>query len=129
MSVRVIVSCPMARMAMTSTVRHGSMRATSAVTGTSVRGVKFSRAMRAAAPRLVFATRSAQVPDGLSDGCKGAAPKAGEKLPIKGSEEIMSQKAHGTTDKAVQQNLRYGCDRGTADNICRYTVRVRSLHP
>ena len=30
----------------------------------------------------------------------------------------MSQKAHGTCDKPVQSNLRYGCDVETADRIC-----------
>ena len=32
----------------------------------------------------------------------------------------MSPKAHGTTETAVQKNLRWGCDRGTADRICSY---------
>ena len=32
----------------------------------------------------------------------------------------MSQKAHGTTATAVQENLRWGVDRSTADRICSY---------
>ena len=32
----------------------------------------------------------------------------------------MSQKAHGTTESAVQQNLRYGVDWSKADQICCY---------
>lgn len=35
-------------------------------------------------------------------------------------ESVMSQKAHGTTEHPVQQNLRYGCDFQTADKICCY---------
>ena len=30
--------------------------------------------------------------------------------PIVCGEDVMSQKAHGTTEKPVQQELRYGCD-------------------
>ena len=30
--------------------------------------------------------------------------------PIIGDESIMSQKAHGTSEKPVQDNLRWGCD-------------------
>ena len=32
----------------------------------------------------------------------------------------MSKKAHGTSDKPVQSNLRYGCDSKLADRICNY---------
>jgi len=35
-------------------------------------------------------------------------------------EEVMSQKAHGTTEKAVQQNLRWNVDRKNADRICSF---------
>ena len=38
--------------------------------------------------------------------------------PIVGAESIMSQKAHGTTEKPVQSSLLYGCDVATADRIC-----------
>ena len=43
-----------------------------------------------------------------------------QQLPIVGGEDIMSQKAHGTTEKPCQQNLLYGCDFETADRICCY---------
>ena len=32
----------------------------------------------------------------------------------------MSQKAHGTTPAKVQENLRWGCNRDTADRICSF---------
>ena len=32
----------------------------------------------------------------------------------------MSQKAHGTSEKPVQDELRYGCDAKTADKICSF---------
>ena len=34
------------------------------------------------------------------------------------SEDIMRKKAHGTCDKAVMKNLRFGTDWKGADNIC-----------
>ena len=40
------------------------------------------------------------------------------KYPIWGSEEIMSRKAHGTTRKPVQENLRYGVDIELANKVC-----------
>ena len=40
--------------------------------------------------------------------------------PLIGPESIMSQKKHGTSEKPVMDNLRYGCDFKTADNICNF---------
>ena len=37
-----------------------------------------------------------------------------------GGEEIMSQKAHGTSEKPVQKDLLWGCDYETADRICNF---------
>jgi len=45
--------------------------------------------------------------------------KAGA-LPIMADEEVMSQKSHGTSDKPVMKNLRWGCDYDTADRICNF---------
>ena len=42
------------------------------------------------------------------------------KYPVAGSEDIMSQKAHGTSDKPVQKKLRWGCDVKNADKICNF---------
>ena len=42
------------------------------------------------------------------------------KLPVIGSEGIMSKKGHGTSITPVQDNLRWGCDFKTADRICNY---------
>ena len=42
------------------------------------------------------------------------------KLPIMGSEELMSPKKHGTSQTPVQEKLRYGCDRTVADQICNF---------
>ena len=38
--------------------------------------------------------------------------------PIMCEESVMSPKAHGTCPAPVQDNLRWGCDFKTADNIC-----------
>uniref|UniRef100_A0A6V4LXA9 Peptide-methionine (R)-S-oxide reductase n=1 Tax=Prymnesium polylepis TaxID=72548 RepID=A0A6V4LXA9_9EUKA len=35
-------------------------------------------------------------------------------------EDVMSQKAHGTTDQPVQQSLRWNVDRKNADRICSF---------
>jgi hypothetical protein len=42
------------------------------------------------------------------------------KLPIQGDESIMSEKKHGTSETAVQKDLRWGCDFDTADRICNF---------
>lgn len=39
---------------------------------------------------------------------------------VPGSEDIMSQKGHGTSEYPVQENLRWGCDWDTADRICNF---------
>jgi len=50
----------------------------------------------------------------------GAAAKASGEYPIVAGEDVMSAKAHGTTETAVQENLRWSVDRKTADNICSF---------
>ena len=42
------------------------------------------------------------------------------KLPVLADEEVMSPKAHGTSEKPVQKNLRWSCDYETADRICNF---------
>lgn len=37
------------------------------------------------------------------------------KYPVYAEEEVMSPKAHGTSEKPVQKKLRWGCDYDTAD--------------
>eukprot|EP00656_Telonema_subtile_P043415 TRINITY_DN49779_c0_g2_i2.p1 TRINITY_DN49779_c0_g2~~TRINITY_DN49779_c0_g2_i2.p1 ORF type:complete len:201 (+),score=16.80 TRINITY_DN49779_c0_g2_i2:141-743(+) len=39
-------------------------------------------------------------------------------ISIRGSEELMAPKAHGTCPAGPQSQLRWGCDWGTADRIC-----------
>jgi peptide methionine sulfoxide reductase MsrB len=43
--------------------------------------------------------------------------------PIKGDEDIMKRKAHGTSMQPVQDKLRWGCDVKLADNICNFNRR------
>mmetsp|Transcript_84606 Transcript_84606/g.244560 ORF Transcript_84606/g.244560 Transcript_84606/m.244560 type:complete len:208 (+) Transcript_84606:80-703(+) len=45
---------------------------------------------------------------------------ADTKYPIMAEEAVMSQKAHGTSEKPVMKNLRWGCDYDTADRICNF---------
>ena len=42
------------------------------------------------------------------------------KKPLECTEEVMCAKAHGTSEKPVQANLKYGCDFATADRICSF---------
>jgi len=47
--------------------------------------------------------------------------KAGTKsYPVTCGEDVMSEKAHGTSPSAVQKNLRWNCDNATADRICNF---------
>ena len=46
--------------------------------------------------------------------------KLHEKLPIVASEDVMSQKAHGTSEKPVMTDLRWSCDGEVADRICNF---------
>jgi peptide methionine sulfoxide reductase MsrB len=39
---------------------------------------------------------------------------------VMGTEDIMSKKAHGTSDTPVQDNLRWSVDQQTADRICNF---------
>jgi hypothetical protein len=48
------------------------------------------------------------------------------KLPVMAEEDVMSPKAHGTSEKPVQKNLRWNCDFDTADRICNFN-RTYSL--
>lgn len=70
--------------------------------------------------RNMASLQSAAVPEGLSDGCKGAPLAPGTKLPLAGDESIMRPKAHGTSDGPVQSNLRWKCDPKLADKICSF---------
>ena len=47
------------------------------------------------------------------------------KYPVYAEETVMSQKAHGTSEKPVQKDLRWNCDFEVADRICNFN-RVRS---
>lgn len=42
------------------------------------------------------------------------------KYPIIADESVMSQKAHGTSEKPVTKDLRWNCDYDTADRICNF---------
>ena len=56
---------------------------------------------------------------GFTRGLADIAPKVGGRL-VRGDESLMSPKAHGSTDKAVQEDLRWGVSRETADRICSF---------
>lgn len=78
---------------------------------------------RMAACRL---NASADTPEGLSDGCRGAPLVPGAKLPLPGDESLMKAKAHGTTETGVKPQLRWGCDVRLADRICWCVAGVQS---
>jgi hypothetical protein len=62
---------------------------------------------------------AAQLPHLPADGnqLRNTVP-VGQGFPIVGAESIMCAKAHGTCPSPVQADLRWNCDRKTADNIC-----------
>ena len=78
-------------------------------------------------PRLVQgALRSLAPKRGISQtialfGLGSPTRTAGDgKLPVIADEEVMKQKAHGTSEKPVMKNLRWGSDWETADRICNF---------
>ena len=42
------------------------------------------------------------------------------KYPIYCDESVMSKKAHGTSEKPVMKDLKWGCDWNVADRICNF---------
>jgi hypothetical protein len=75
--------------------------------------------------RALLKTGAVAAAASLTGGVGGAA-RADDALPKTGGyvqfcdESVMSQKAHGTTAAAVQQNLRWNVDRQQSDRICSY---------
>ena len=55
----------------------------------------------------------------LFKGFFGTAAGTSE-YPVYAEESVMSQKAHGTSEKPVQKDLRWACDFETADRICNF---------
>ena len=53
-------------------------------------------------------------------GVAGASAKTVPPPGVMGDEATMSKKAHGTSAVPVQQDLRWACDRKTADRICNF---------
>ena len=56
---------------------------------------------------------------GMPASAETELPKTGGYVQFCG-EDTMSQKAHGTSEKPVQKNLRWQVDRDTADRICNF---------
>ena len=50
----------------------------------------------------------------------GAEERDEDGYPVYGSREIMKKKKHGTSEKPVMKNLKWGCDYELADKICNY---------
>ena len=94
-----------------------------------MRAASTVRSLRAPKTRVVMGARAsrprafldnANIP-GVSDGCEGAPESKwnrGMNLPVVADESVMSQKAHGTCERPVMRDLRYGVDRELADRIC-----------
>ncbi len=45
---------------------------------------------------------------------------ANSKYPIIAEDSAMNEKGHGTSEKPVQKNLKWGCDNALADRICNF---------
>jgi peptide methionine sulfoxide reductase MsrB len=50
----------------------------------------------------------------------GSTQASASGYPLECEESVMSQKAHGTSDKPVQNKLRWNCDVQKADKICNF---------
>eukprot|EP00798_Chlamydomonas_sp_ICE-L_P004982 gene4982-34760_t len=85
--------------------------------------------MQAVFSRRTYAVKTSvsAVPEGLSDGCKGAPLKPGTRLPLVGDESLMKKKVHGTRGAPAQSNLRWGCDPQLPDKIP--TSIILAPHP
>lgn len=82
--------------------------------------MKFLSAVPLFAVMLSSARAFAPSPVSARSFSRTAMAAATGKLPILAGEEVMSQKAHGTSEEPVQKNLRWGCDYDTADRICNF---------
>mmetsp|Transcript_9984 Transcript_9984/g.14692 ORF Transcript_9984/g.14692 Transcript_9984/m.14692 type:complete len:202 (+) Transcript_9984:53-658(+) len=71
---------------------------------------------RLARPSLAFAPTSRSAAFYTSSTSLSMA----EKLPVMAPEEVMSPKAHGTSEASVMKDLRWNCDYETSDRICNF---------
>jgi peptide methionine sulfoxide reductase MsrB len=100
----------------------GNNTSSSSTTKPSSRKMNTNKALETKAGILEWASGKDgyEGKNGLSKGCVGADAPVGSKLPLMADESVMSMKAHGTSDKPVQKNLRWSCDYETADRICNF---------
>lgn len=77
------------------------------------------RSVRAFLPAGVPQRQSSK-PLFLLDKLFSTATKQDSQYPVYADESVMSKKAHGTSEKPVQQKLRWNCDFDTADRICNF---------
>ena len=56
----------------------------------------------------------------LLDKLFGSTAAQNSPYPVYAEESVMSKKAHGTSEKPVQKDLRWDCDYDTADRICNF---------
>lgn len=95
------------------------------VVGTAFGNAGRSAAGAAASGASASATTTAATQRHLFNRLFGSAGSSTQ-YPITASEDVMSQKAHGTSEKPVQEKLRWNCDFQTADRICNFN---RYAHP
>lgn len=77
------------------------------------------RSVRAFLPASVPHSRAGK-PLFLLDKMFGSTSTKSSEYPVYAEESVMSPKAHGTSEKPVQKNLRWNCDYETADRICNF---------
>lgn len=88
-----------------------------AATATTTAAFVMPSATRAMAAR---SSSSEALPRNLFNQLFSSATETTGKYPIMAEEAVMSQKAHGTSEKPVMKNLRWNCDYDTADRICNF---------
>eukprot|EP00667_Euglena_gracilis_P018589 EG_transcript_19743 len=86
----------------------------------------FRLGVQRAAPMAVFhrpsAAPSHRSPSAALRGLSDKAEAEGQ-YPVFADESVMAPKAHGSTDRPVQLNLRWGVEREVADKICSFNRR------
>jgi hypothetical protein len=82
--------------------------------------LRSSSALRSGTPSSVTFVRQLHRRSVVSMQATGGETGSSVTGPVKGGEDIMKPKQHGSSENPVQKDLRWGCDFETADRICNF---------
>lgn len=109
---------PLAASSWTQARQSGHTSAAAAATVAVVTVATRVVARRALGRREAAAAAAAAT--ALASSTERARAATGGKYPVLAEDSIMAQKAHGTSPRPVQENLRWNVDRKKADQICSF---------